>query len=336
MQSNLTDFLTKVGGTPYWAAAATEYGVGAGTATPPVVLVETAPAKIDDTAIQTWLTGKLNGDDPAWPVNDSNTVYVLHYPAGTTITLQGESSCQEFGGYHSDTALDANHQSAKVAYAVVPRCATFGALTGLDAVTGAESHELLEASTDPYPMVTPAYAQIDQGHLFWERVLGGGEIGDMCAQFNGVFTKFPDVGYTVQRTWSNKAAKAGSDPCVPKLAGEVYFNAAPVMTDTITATIMGQKINVKGVKIAVGASKTIPIEFFSDGDTNGPWTITVKNLSPMPLLDLTLDHDTGVNGEKAQLTINVMAAGKSGTETFVVQSKLGATENIWIGIVGSN
>ena len=85
-----------VGGTQYWAANVTEYGVGAATGLPPIELTETAPAAIQDADIQTWLGGKLNGNDPLWPAADANTVYVLHYPESTTITLQGSTSSYSF------------------------------------------------------------------------------------------------------------------------------------------------------------------------------------------------------------------------------------------------
>ena len=77
---------------------------------------------IDDSVIQTWLAGVLNGDDPAWPAADENTVYALFFPLGATITSGGEKSCEAFGGYHDNITLDANHGTLNVAYAVVPRC----------------------------------------------------------------------------------------------------------------------------------------------------------------------------------------------------------------------
>jgi hypothetical protein len=341
--AQLQDFVSKVGATNYWITAVGEYGVGAATGEAPINLTETAPTTIDDTAIQTWLQGKLNGDDPAWPAADANTVYVLHYPAGVTVTLQGEGSCTDFGGYHSNTTLDANHGGINVAYAVVPRCTSFGELMGIDAVTGAESHELIEASTDPYPESnTPAYATIDDAHIYWERLLGGGEVGDMCAQFPQAFTKFPELAYTVQRTWSNKAAAAGHDPCVPTFTGEgAYYNATPDLTDTITMNYMGETVDVKGVEIPLGASKTIDLDLFSDGPTSGPFTVealdfaSLFNPNAKPDLTLSLDASEGLNGQKLHLTITVDVAGKRGTETFLLISKLNGNENWWIGIVGT-
>ena len=81
----------------------------------------------------------------------------------------------------------------------------------------------------------------------------------------------------MQRTWSNKAAPAGHDPCVPALPGEVYFNAAPVLNDNITVDVIGQTSRCKGVKIAVGETKTIEIDLFSDAATGGPWTVAVQD-----------------------------------------------------------
>jgi hypothetical protein len=332
-QGELEDFISKVGGTPYWTAAVGEYGVGAATALPPIQLTETAPATIDDTAIQTWLQGKLNTDDPMWPANDDDTVYVLHYPSGTTITLQGEASCTDFGGYHNDTQLDANHGAAYTAYAVVPRCTSFGTLMGIDAVSGAESHELAESCTDPYPQDNPAYVTVDNPHYYWARTLGGGEVGDMCAQFPTAFPKFAGFDYTVQRIWSNKQAKLGHDPCQPELPGEVYFNAAPVL-DSVSVPGFGV---MKGVKIAVGDSKTIDVDLFSDGDTGGPWTVEVSDFGQLmgmqPTLSLGLDRSSGQNGEIMHLTISPVAAGPQGGSIFVLMSSQNQYTNWWFGLV---
>jgi hypothetical protein len=344
MQTELTDFLSKVGATNYWTAATSEYGVGPATSATPVVLTENAPATTDDAAIQMWLAGKLNANDPAWPPADNNTLYVLHYPSGTSITIPdpmgGTSmSCVQFGGYHGETALDTAHMSQPVVYAVVPQCQLFDSLTGLDAVTGTESHELIEAVTDPFPMTNPAYAEVDLPHIYWEFGLGGGEVGDMCAQFPTSFTKFPELAYTVQRTWSNKAAKAGHDPCVPQPTGEVYFNTAPLLKDNITISIQGQSIVMKGAKIPVGSSKTVELDLFSDGDTGGPWTVDVIDLASFmgggPSMTFSLDQTSGQNGQKLMLTINVLKATQYGADIFIVRSTLGSTTNWWLGLVGN-
>ncbi len=338
--AKLTDFTQKIGATKYWAATTNEYGgVGPATAFAPITISETLGSVVDDSFIQSWLKGKLENADPAFPVADENTLFILYYPAGVTITDGGGGkSCQSFGGYHSNITLDAAHGSQEVAYAVLPRCAHFGDLTGLDAITGPASHEMIEAASDPYPMTNPAYAMIDSLHYYWLRILGGGENGDMCAQFSGVFMQFDELPYVVQRSWSNKAAKQGHDPCVPAVPGETYFNAVPQL-DKVTVSVGGQNVTESAVKIGLNETKTIDLDLFSDGPTP-PWNVDVVDSSGafggQPRLDLTLHQSSGVNGQKLHLDIKVLQVGKNKTESFIVKSSNGSQTNIWIGLVASN
>lgn len=248
-------------------------------------------------------------------------------------------SCDAFGGYHQNITLDANHGSIDVAYAVVPRCDPFNGLTGIDAVTGGASHELLEATTDPFPLDTPGYVQVDEAHFYWETTLGGGEIGDMCAGFAGSFTKFDELDYTVQRTWSNRAESAGQDPCVPALPNEVYFNSAPVLKDTIPVSFMGETIDLLGAHIPAGTSQTVELDLFSTGPTSGPWTVTARDLAALSgqpaQLQFTFDKTSGMNGDKIQMTIQVVSAPRRNRETFVIQSALNGQRNVWLGFVGN-
>lgn len=345
MQMQLTDYVSKIGGTQYFAAATAEYGISPAVSLSPVILTETAPDQIDDTDIQTWLAGKLNADDPAWPAPDANTVYLLHYPEGTGVTQHTSVgvllACQNFGGYHNSTPLDVAHASMDVAYAVLPRCATFYPATapgtkqtkyiGIDAATGIESHEILEAVTDPFPLVNPTYVEPDQNHIYWDLVVGGGEVGDMCQSFPHAFNKFVELPYLVQRTWSNQAAAAGKDPCVPPMPGEVYFNSAPFLKDSIKVPGLGY---VKGVKIAVGNTATVEIDLFSEADTGGPWNVSVMDVGTPQTLDLSLDRDSGQNGEKLHLTITVNAKNPNGYAPFQLMSTLGQTTTLWYGAVG--
>jgi hypothetical protein len=343
-KSQIQDFEAKVGSTSYWSVAA-EYGVGPATALPVVELAETATGTLDDNAIQAWLAGKLNANDPAFPPADPNTVYAIHYPSVVTITqpdpLAGGNitSCTDFGGYHNETTLDANHGGMPVAYAVLPRCQSFGPLFGIDAATGAEAHELMEAATDPFPQTNPGWVETDEAHLYWDLAVGGGEIGDMCAQDPEAFTKFAELPYTVQRIWSNKAALQGHDPCVPALPGEVYFNSAPEMNDTITLSIEGQTISLTGVKIPVGQSKTINLDLFSDGPTSGPWDVEVHDLNELegqpPTLGFNLPNNSGSNGDKLPVTITAKKQGQFGISVFFVISRQGNNAHFWVGDVGN-
>lgn len=320
----------------YWIPAVGEYGIGAPTIATPVQLTESPGASpLADATIQSWLANKLQTNDPAWPQPDANTVYALFYPTGTSITLGqgGGTSCSSFGGYHGNITVNAKD----VAYAVMPRCPKFGGLTGIDAVTGTTSHELIEAVTDPYPQDqgNAGYAQVDNNHIIWEFVLGGGEVGDMCAQNIDAFFKPADIGNYVQRTWSNKNAAAGHNPCQPSVAGLPYFNSMPVLTDTIS---IGQG-TTKGVTIPVGQSKTIPVELFSDANTGGAWAVSATDAATLqqqaPELSFAWDKTMGQNGEKLYLTITVLKASQYGAEAFILQSQLGTRASIWMGLVGN-
>jgi len=332
------DFYKKIGPTEYWAATVKEYGVGTLSSGAPIQLNEAAPASTTDDGIQAWLAGKLNANDPAFPTPDANTIIALNYPMGVSINLQGSKSCQAFLGYHSNLTLDAAHGNRDVAYIVIPRCSQ--QVTGmslLDAVTDTGSHELIEASTDPYPQTNGAYGQVDNNHIYWLLALGGGETADMCAQQPNLPYKDPEVGYLVQRSWSNAAAAASHDPCVPA-ANPVYFNSAPLLSDTISLGIGGQTIKIKGVKIPIGSTKTVEIDLFSDAKTSGPWTVKAYDYNDFaggdPSLEFAFDADTGQNGQKLHLDITALKKGQYNVEIFYLVSDLDGQQNAWIGVVG--
>jgi hypothetical protein len=52
LTSVVENLLSTIGASPYWASVTSEYGVGPGSAAPPVHLTESAPAAIDDSGIQ--------------------------------------------------------------------------------------------------------------------------------------------------------------------------------------------------------------------------------------------------------------------------------------------
>jgi hypothetical protein len=327
--SSIQSLISTIGGTAYWTANTSEYGVGPATAGQPISLTEQAPAQIDDAQIQTWIGQKVTAG--TFPQPDANTLYVIFYPASTSITLFGTSSCQQFGGYHNEGQL-ANGQP--FAYAILPRC------SDINELSAATSHELVEGVTDPHPQTNPAYGQVDGDHVIWPVVLGGQETGDMCAQFQSSFYRPAGYNFVLQRCWSDMAAAASHDPCAPSLPGEVYYNAAPVQNDNVTLMFMGQPILTKGVHIPIGSTKTIEVDLFSDGPTTGPWTVDASDAAVFfgggnGVLSCSLDKTTGQNGDKLNLTITATAAGQFGGEPFIVHSQLGSSGHLWIGYVGN-
>jgi hypothetical protein len=225
-----------------------------------------------------------------------------------------------------------------VIYAVMPRCGGGQGMSALDELTFSMSHELIEASTDPMDVTSPAYAMPDQDHLAW-MLMPLSEVGDMCSYRWAPLLRPADVGYAVQRTWSNVAAKAGHDPCVPSVAGQPYFNAAPVLNEDVDisgAIGLGSE-TTKGVKIPVGQTKTIDIVLFSDGKIAAPMSVSAMDAAELngteKTLELTLDRSHGVNGEKLHLTIKALKEGQYGGSEFVLLTTLGQTSNFWAGWV---
>ena len=143
----------------------------------------------------------------------------------------------------------------------------------------------------------------------------------------------------MQRAWSNQQAAAGHDPCVPALAGQVYFNAAAVLKDNVITTVFGQKVYVKGVKIPVGQTGTFALDLFSDGDTGGPFQIDVEDAGWMfgdvSDLSINLDRYEGVNGERLHVGVTVNAPGQDNSELLLITSTLGDTQNYWLAVVGN-
>lgn len=331
--SQVNGFLQNLPASSYWNAVS-EYGVGAGTTTTAVALAVTASGAISDADIQTWLTATLNADDPGFPYDD-NALFVLHYPAGATVSFDNGGSpavgCIDFSAYHDSVTLDASHGHANVAYVVVPRCNDFNGFTGIDAATAAESGSLMAALTDPYPSTEPGWASFDDAHVAWTFVTGA-EIGAACSQDPRAFTKFADLPYTVQRVWSNASAAAGHDPCLPLLPVETYFNAAVVLPDT--ASFDG--VSTEAVQVPVGESRTVELDLFSDGPTSSPLSLSAIDLATLngsgaPALSFSFDGTTGQNGDKRQLTVHAEKAFPSGMPFAVFST--GATEShFWVGL----
>jgi hypothetical protein len=146
------------------------------------ILTTPAPHKtVQDSAIQSLLKSELvSGTIPA---ANSNSLYFVFLPPGTTVKQGGSASCKVFCGYH-----DATPDGIFYAAMPYPGCSgCMGGLAVLPALTSISSHELCEAITDPIP-----------GQGWYDD--SNGEIGDICAW------KTKQLGgYTVQLEWSNTA-----------------------------------------------------------------------------------------------------------------------------------
>ncbi len=317
---------------------------------------QTAPTNIASTDIQTWVASQIQGGVFGTP--DPQAIYTIVYPPTTTITqpnpvstlLPATQSCVGFGGYHDNAVVTASDGGAaqNYAYAVIPTCSS-----SVEDLTAVISHEWVEASTDPFLTSSgvfsisggplSAFFTVDPNHAIWA-VLGGGEAGDLCEpEAPAVYYTPADIGYEVQRTWSNLSAQASHDPCVPATAGQAFFDSAPVLTDSVTFTSpITPSITTQGVTIPIGQSKTIEVDLFSDGDTGGPWTVTADDVLSkyygsygIPAsLSFAWDRTSGVNGEKLHLTITVTQASIVGNgHAFMITSTLGTRVAVWPGMI---
>lgn len=145
---------------------------------------------IDDTAIQAELQNQINSGH--LPSQDPNTLYMVYFPAGLTITAFGATSCQQFCAYHNFDGLP-DPSITHIFYGVMPDITAPQCFAGcqstppspadlFDSVTTISGHEFAEAITDPFPTPgnMPAFPQA------WNDA-NGFEIGDLCA-FTSAFT----------------------------------------------------------------------------------------------------------------------------------------------------
>jgi hypothetical protein len=329
----LADFVASVGCTDYWHAITADYGVGQAIAGPPVVLTEAAPASIDDTGIRSWLAKKIESGNPQFPKPTGDVVYVLWYPQSTTITLQGATSCSQFGGYHEGGQLS---DGTPFSYAVVPRCPTQGGGTVLDGLTVSASHELIEACTDPQPDTAPAYAAPDSNHMGW-LLASASEVGDLCEFDPSAAYQPPGYPWYVQRSYSNSAASTGTNPCVPA-ATPTYFYGAPLVPDLVSLDLLGtgKAVPTAVVHIPVGSSATVPVKLV------GPASITSMQVQAVDLaqfmqqpstLTLALSAASGAPGTTLQLTITKKSASpQAGVAAFAVVTQSGQQQTFQLAL----
>jgi hypothetical protein len=339
--SDVESFITEFGSSAGWAVQTGEYGVGAFTQLPTILIPGTPPATLNDdtgsvTPFQQTLLNNITGASPAWAPEDGNTMYVFLLPLGTDISAGG-SCCQGFLGYHFDVSLPTGGSAP---YSVVCHCAASSgdSLTPLQGVTTTVSHEMVETVTDPSGN-DPAFAQANDANVIWTFATGG-EVADMCELNADANYQPPGASYMLQRSWSNAAAAAGTNPCVPVPDAGAYFNAYPQLPDAVTLGTGGSRTRTRGVAIPVGQTRTIDVVLASDGPTAGPWTVQAWDINEYlgytPVTTtLSLDRDTGVSGDVLHLTITVNAYDPSyGGAGFVLESTLGGQDNLTMAAVG--
>jgi MYXO-CTERM domain-containing protein len=125
-----------------------------------------------------------------------DTLYMIDFPAGYDVLLEGWHACQQYGAYHFTAKLGGKG----VPYGVHPECGY-----PWDTATAIHSHELIEAVTDPEVGFADQKAATARP-IAWVTVAptawDSQEISDVCQ--NQGYLKV--AGYTVAKQWSNYAA----------------------------------------------------------------------------------------------------------------------------------
>lgn len=201
---------------------------------------------IHDSNIQAELLAQINAGHLPGAVLDAagnvNTIYMIYFPPGKTITDQvNKISCVTGGicGYHGTTSNTLN--SKHLLYGAIPDLAGPGCSTGCGAssvfgnYTSVTSHELSESITDAdvglhlsLPPGAPM-AWYDANH---------GEVGDICNLQQGSYTA-NGTTYTIQLEFSNAA-----NNCVlpPPAATTVPPN--PVLSTNTNQVSSGQSVTL--------------------------------------------------------------------------------------------
>jgi len=340
MAAQIGQFLSALASSSYWGQATGEYGVGALSIAPTVVLPDPPAGTISDKQIQALIASGIAADGGAWPAPTAGTIYAYFPSDAVTVTMDGSGgatlvSCTNFGGYHS--YVDLGHGST-TEYSVVARCSDYLGLGGIDFVTMAATHEFAEASTDP---TGSGYAAVNLAGSGWAITAGGAEVGDLCKLDPTAPITPSDVGFLVQRIWSNAAATAGHDPCVPVPEGDAYVLGVPDVVQT--EIYPGQY--VMGLSVPPGSTTTVNVHFYSDAPVAGTWTLEATEpdvpqlQDPAHQLSFRFDRTQGQRGDVAQLAVTraaaAPAAGLVTPAPFVITSTLGSVKHWYWGVVGN-
>jgi hypothetical protein len=195
-------FLQSYGCTSYWRDIASEYGIGDLTYSRSLVL----PPPPDFTGkLDEWIAAGLR--DGAFGTLADYEMLLLFLPVGA----RGRpSDCSALIGAHDALGTLDGHV---LPYAYVADCyPTHASAERIAIRTFVAAHEMIEMATNP---VQIGWTGLDDGLLAPSMAAPHGtgevELADLCAGTTGG----PDYPFAVTRAYSNRAARAGLDPCNP-------------------------------------------------------------------------------------------------------------------------
>ena len=342
-ESEVDTFLASLQTSIYWPAVVAEYGVGPLSVLPSHVSSVSAPPTIaiSDSqlgGIDNLFAQLMTADAAVLGAPSGDTIYALFFPPTTTFTSSGVAFClpTSLHGFHFESAAS----GTRLAVVVIPSCTNFPGgpgtpdLIGFSALTPAISHELVEAATDPFLDSAPAFADTDAAHAMWSIEIGGGKVGDLCANEAPNRVIPSDIGFPVQRMWSNAAVQAGTGPCVPVPPGELFFVGVPDLPDRVVVQQRhGMTVTVPALSAAVGAAATVGVTFRSPGDMRNAWRVAaVEDHDRGATLSKVFSLTTGIQGQRLQIGVTPTEVS-AGIFPLVVISANRDAFHLWIGAI---
>ncbi|HEV2989661.1 MAG TPA: hypothetical protein VG759_14555 [Candidatus Angelobacter sp.] len=261
---------------------------------------------IDDTQIQPELLAQITAGHLPSPVTDAagnvNTLYMIYFPPGITITQGGSSSCVGGGfcAYHGTTSN--TFQSKHVLYGIHPDmqagsgCAQgCGNSTVFNNYTSVSSHEFAEAVTDADVGIATTFA----APLAWMD-MNNGEIGDICNAQQGTFVA-NGTTYTIQLEFSN----AANNCILPPAAANPNFSLSASPTS---------------LTVTQGSSGSTTIKETPSGGFTGSVTLSASGLPS----GVTASFGTNPTTGTSVLTFTASATATTGTSTVTITGTSGS------------
>jgi hypothetical protein len=309
--SRLEQFGSMIARSAWWRAvtegycSAPDVCIEDGEAVPPVKLDAALPLELHDTEIDA-LVLRAAGAGELGPI-DENTLFVVYLPKGTALRNATTIYCTgKARAFHRSLALG----GMRVPFAVVPRCG------GEAELTASASHEILEATTNPFPA--------DRGFAFPPGSSPSGfsaaglEPVDPCGLVTRDDHRSYESGFVVQRAWSNRAAALGLDPCVPSKPAQSYVMLVP---------------REPGVRLArTGETATLEL-IASTASGDHSWAISAYDLSGAQdherYVEVALDKTRVENGETVILSVKALKSNASRRVIVALVSTIDERSSMW-------
>jgi hypothetical protein len=347
MKDQVVGLIQTLAKSDYWLELTSEYGVGAATALAPIVLTDTPPDRIASNDVATLIAAQIERIGVANV--DPETIFAYSVPQTTTITMPAalpdqppNESCKAFGAFHDVATVGSD--KTQFATAILPRCDGYLGHGVMESISTGVTHELIEAATDAYYRGS-GFADVDFNGSGWGMVTGGGEVADLCKTFGSV--KLPGTDWLVTRSWSNRSAAAGKDPCLP--AAGRYFVAYP---DFEGGAEIGFGVGTaygKAIAVEPGQTRVVDVKLYAEAGeagVTGPFTVSAEVFqnapqfpAPAGQITLSLDATTGSAGDTLKLTITRKKTANDAFEPpgvpIVIHATMDGRTNDWLAIVGA-